>query len=114
MWRDDNIQIMDILDNIETEKKSFFPVICPICRRQEGHLYFHRNKESDEKGSMWTWCSDCFHSAHAMYRLPKWWRNLKEIDIKQLNNSPDYLEQNKVQIDAWVNKLVCDDSFDIK
>ena len=70
---------MDILDNIETENKGYFPVACPICGKIEGHLYFHRNMEGDERGSMWAWCSASY---------------------------PNYLEENKVCIDQWINEIL--------
>lgn len=106
MWRDNDEQIMDILDNVETKNKECFPVVCPICGKKDGHIYFHRNKEGDERGSMWAWCSACYHNAHAIYRLPKWWKNLEEISIEKLASYPDYLEKNKSCIDEWVNRLV--------
>ena len=46
---------MDILDNIETVNKGCFTVVCPICGKKEGHLYFHRNMEGSERGNMWAW-----------------------------------------------------------
>lgn len=107
MWQDNNDKILDILDIIETNNKECFPVVCPICRRRDGHLYFHRYMEGDERGGMWTWCSACYHSAHTMYRLLKWWKNLDEVHFERLTNYPNYLEDNKISIDEWVNKLMC-------
>lgn len=78
MWKDNDDKITDILDNIETLDRHDFPVACSICGEKEGHLYFHRKVEGDEKGGMWVWCSSC---------------------------CPDYLEKNKLCIDEWVNKL---------
>lgn len=106
MWRDNNDQIMDLLDIIEIKSKKSFPAVCPICGKKDGHLYFHRNTEGNERGSMWTWCSACYHSAHTIYRLPKWWKNLEGISIEKLASYPDYLEKNKSCIDEWVNRLV--------
>ena len=105
MWKDNDDKIMDILENIETLNRQDFPVVCPICGEKEGHLYFHRNVEEDEKGGMWAWCSSCCHFAHALYRLPKWWKNLDKIKLENLAGCPDYLEENKLCIDEWVNKL---------
>ena len=102
MWKDNNDKIMEILDKFELNET--FPVVCPICGKKEGHLYFHRYKVNDDKGGMWTWCSACYHSAHAMFRLPKWWRNYEKISIEKLTNFPNYLEENKMCIDEWVNK----------
>lgn len=106
MWQDNDSKIMNILDKVETKSKEQFPVICPICGEKEGHMYFHRNKIGEDKGGMWTWCSSCRHSAHALFRIPKWWINLKEIDFEKLTSYPDYLEENKVCIDEWINELL--------
>lgn len=106
MWQDNNDKIMDILDNIEASNKKYFPVVCSICRKRDGHLYFHKNREEDELGSMWVWCSACYHFAHVMCRLPKWWENLEEVDKKNLTSYPNYLKKNKTNIDEWVNKLI--------
>ena len=106
VWLDNDDKIMDILDNIETENKGCFPVVCPICGKKEGHLYFHRNMEGDERGSMGVWCSACYHFSHAMYRLPKWWQNSKKINFEKLTSFPNYLEENKVCIDQWINEIL--------
>lgn len=83
MWKDNDDKIMDILDNIGTLNREAFPVVCPVCGEKEGHLYFHRSGEEDEKGGMWVWCSSCYHFAHALCRLPKWWENLDKIRNKK-------------------------------
>ena len=97
---------MDILDNFETSDKEGFPVVCPVCRKKDGHIYFHRHRAEGERGSMWVWCSACCHFAHVLCRLPKWWRNLEEVTFEELTSYPDYLEKNKIGIDEWVNKLI--------
>lgn len=105
MWKDNNDKIMEILNNIEEKDKECFPVVCPICGKREGHLYFHKYKENDERGSMWTWCSACYHSMHAVYQLPKWWKNLEQVNDEKLTNYPGYLDEMKNYIDEWVNKI---------
>ena len=55
---------------------------------------------------MWTWCSACCHSAHVTFRLPEWWENLEQIDFEKISSYPDYLEENKRDIDEWINKLI--------
>lgn len=104
MWKDDD-KIMNMLDNIEVKENKQFPVLCPICGKKEGHLYFHRY-ENEIAGGMWTWCSACKHSTHSRFRLPDWWKNLETIDCQKLASLPDYLEKNKDDIDDWVNKLL--------
>jgi len=105
MWRTDNEKIMNILDNVESNKQ-FFPVICPICEKSDGHLYFHRNKKGEVRGGVWVWCSACCNSSHATYRIPEWWENLEIIEFENLKSYPDYLEDNKRSIDDWINKLL--------
>lgn len=106
MWRDDNDKIMDILDNVESADIAHFPVICPICGEKEAHLYFHKYEKEDNKGGMWAWCSACQHSAHTMYRIPKWWENLNIIKFEELTSFPDFLESNKGEIDRWLNRFL--------
>ena len=106
MWQDNDDRIMDILDGIGSGNKGYFPVDCPICEKKEGHIYFHRNKEDDQCGGMQTWCSACYHTAHATCRLPRWWKNPEKISTKKLTSYPGYLEENKNYIDEWVNKLL--------
>ncbi|MDE5907128.1 MAG: hypothetical protein K2H52_00020 [Lachnospiraceae bacterium] len=105
MWKDDD-RIMNILDSVEIKEKKQFPVICPICGKREGHLYFHKYNSNENAGGMWTWCSACKHSAHARFKLPEWWKNLEIINFHELVSCPDYLEKNKVIIDEWINKLM--------
>lgn len=106
MWLDDDDRIVDILNNIEPSDKECFPVVCPVCGKRQGHLYFHRYKEGNERGGMWVWCSACHHSEHATYRVPKWWKNLESISFEKLAAIPLYLEKNKADIDEWVNRLI--------
>ena len=105
MWYDEDDRIMKILENLDMEKPECFPVICPICGKKEGHIFFYRHEEG-ERGGMWTWCSACRHRAHSLMRLPKWWVNLKGLDEKKFINYPEYLEENKRKIDCWVNELM--------
>ncbi len=106
MWQDDNDKIMEILDNIELNSKVQFPVKCPICGKNNGHLYFHRYKNDNVKGGMWVWCSACRHSAHTMFKIPEWWQNLNDINFEELTALPECLEKNKKLIDEWINKLL--------
>ena len=106
MWIDNDDRIMEILDYIEKPSKECFPVTFPICGKREGHLYFHRSMQGNARGGMWTWCSACRHSAHATYRVPKFWENLKDINFAILASHPDYLEEKKNCIDEWNNKLI--------
>lgn len=97
---------MDILDYVDKNKFEQFPVACPICGNKDGHIFFYRYKSGSDKGSMWVWCSKCRHTAHAMFKLPEWWKNFKKVEVNRLTNLPDYLEENKKDIDEWINKLI--------
>lgn len=106
MWIDDNDKIMNILDNVESKNLAHFPAICPICGKKAAHLYFHKYADDNDKGGMWVWCSSCNHSAHTMFRIPKWWVNLNLIKFEELSSYPDFLEKNKKEIDHWINELL--------
>lgn len=106
MWKDDDNKIMNILDSVEMVEKDQFPVICPICKERDGHLYYHRYKDNEDIGGVWTWCSACKHSAHARFKIPEWWNNIEIIDFQELASHPDYLEKNKFVIDEWINILL--------
>ncbi len=111
MWQSNDDRIMDIFDKAKSKNTECFPIICPVCGKQGGHLYLHRYQPEDDRGGMWTWCSVCCNSMHTSAKIPKWWQNLKTIDFDQLAALPDYLENNKADIDEWVNKLLfLDDS----
>ncbi|MDE6759162.1 MAG: hypothetical protein K2J90_00615 [Lachnospiraceae bacterium] len=106
MWKDDDDKIIDILDAIDGKDKKSLPLSCPICGKDEGHLYFHRFKIGYDKGGMWTWCSACHHCSHATVKVPRWWKNSEKIKFEKLASHPDYLEENKIYIDEWVNRLM--------
>ena len=106
MWIDDNDKIIDILKEEIIKSKEYFPVICPVCKRKQGHLYAHRYKEGEDRGGEWVWCSACHSYAHFSARLPKWWKNLELIEFSKLAAVPDYLEENKTCIDEWINSLI--------
>lgn len=103
MWFEENDDIINILTCFFTPKE-FFPVICPICGEKDGHIYMHRHGDG-QRGGLWLWCSACRYTSHSSYRIPSWWKNLETIDERKLVSWPDYLEENKMDIDKWVNKL---------
>ena len=103
MWYEENDNILKILNCIVTSKEAF-PVICPICGKKECHIYMHRHGDG-QRGGLWIWCSSCRYTSHSSYRIPSWWKNLERIDESKLVSLPDYLEENKINIDKWVNKL---------
>lgn len=103
MWKDEKDNMLDILDEIE-KGQAKFPTVCPVCGKQEAHLYMH--KESGENiGGLWVWCSSCKNYIHATYQIPQWWKNSLEITESELSPNPQYLEENKDVLDMWVQKL---------
>lgn len=97
---------MDILDKIEPGNEECFPVMCPICGKRDGHLFLYKPNEKETRGGVWTWCSACHNSIHASFRIPEWWRNPPDIIFGNLAAIPDYLEDNKMYIDQWMNRLL--------
>mgnify|MGYP000712472399 CR=1 FL=1 len=85
--------------------KDAFPVVCPICGEKDGHLYFHRNRDGDEKGVCGYGAVNAIILHMHLCRLPKWWKNLDKINFEELTSYPNHLEENKFCIDEWINKL---------
>ena len=104
MWQEDNDKILKIIDCFY-DKNKLFPVNCPICAKKDGHIYLYRHNINSHSGGLWLWCSACHHSSHSRYSLPIWWNNLNTLDTSKLSSFPDYLEENKNDIDKWVNKI---------
>ena len=111
MWKDEKDNMLDILDEIE-KGQAKFPTVCPVCGKQEAHLYMH--KESGENiGGLWVWCSSCKNYIHATYQIPQWWKNSLEIKESELSPNPQYLEENKDFLDMWVQKLYKQKQIDL-
>ena len=103
MWNDSNDKIMEIMDRLES-RDSAFPVQCPICGEQAGHLYIHRFDE--RHGGIWIWCSNCHAYSHMSGIIPDWWQNMSGIEEDKLEAEPQYLDENNSAIDEWVNNLL--------
>ena len=106
MWKSSDERIMDIIDKTGPGNEECFPVMCPICRKKDGHLFFYKPNPRETRGGVWTWCSACHNSMHASCRIPEWWRNPPDIIFDNLAAIPDYLESNKIYIDQWINGLL--------
>lgn len=105
MWNDNEKKILEIEDNLYLEKNNY-PVKCPVCGKNDGHLFYYEHQSSLNKGGKWIWCSSCFKCSHAYASIPEWWRNPEFIDSEKLAAVPDYLESNKDKIDSWINELM--------
>lgn len=104
MWNDANDKIMDIL-NYFNATRGKFPAVCPICKKDDGHIFFYTYRNNGIS-SAWVWCSSCRYSAHFTYRTPSIWKNMLNIDSGRLASAPDYLEEIKHSIDDWVNTII--------
>lgn len=104
MWKDEKDNMLNILDELDKTVVEF-PAICPVCSKREAHLYMHK-ENGKNIGGLWVWCSSCKNYIHATYQIPQWWENNLEIKESELAPSPQYLEQNKRIVDAWVKKLI--------
>lgn len=100
MWSDDRNLIMDLLD----EGEGNFPKVCPCCGEKDGHIFFYKNKEFEQLGSAWAWCGRCKEYSHSRHVIPKWWKNMGNVELSYLHAKPDYLNEIKNDIDKWVNE----------
>lgn len=103
MWEDSNDMILDLLDYLSNDSV-VFPLRCPICGSNDGHVFMF--KEKDDLGSCWVWCSKCKNYSHVRYKIPKWWQNFDKISVDDLEGKPLILEQNKNIIDSYLNDLL--------
>ena len=103
MWADNNDKIMEIMNNLDGTA-GVFPAHCPVCGEKEGHLCIHRYDALH--GGIWIWCSSCNSYMHMSGIIPDWWNNMPDIEEAKLEASPQYLDERKNAIDAWVNNLL--------
>lgn len=104
MWKDNDDRILKLYGKIGKES---YPQKCPICEAQDAHMFMYKQCVNEKMGSSWVWCSSCKTYAHTSYQVPTWWKNYKKISKDVLCSSPDYgLDENKREIDLWVNSLV--------
>lgn len=108
MWNISDYPIEDKLNTylmrIQEGTLINLPGICPVCGRNEVHIYFNRHRTS-KIGGVWVWCSSCRHYTHGTYLIPQWWENNPEIIESELTHAPDVLEMVKDEIDKHFNKL---------
>ena len=82
-----------------------YPDTCPECGSNDKHVFFFKFDEEDSNGGMWMWCSKCHSYTHARVVIPSIWKNPDFSDEDELDDSIDYLEENKDNIDAWISDL---------
>lgn len=102
MWEDSK-EMLKSFDLNMLERT--YPDVCPVCGTLEKHIFFHRFDEEDKDGGVWMWCSKCRNYTHAHVEIPTMWKNVPLINEDLLDDSVEYLEENKTKIDEWVNCL---------
>lgn len=104
MWKDGNDKIEELYINLKKIKK--FPAICPICYGNNAHVYMHVYNDKTRRGGLWIWCSECYAFSHSSIYVPEYWENCPSVDFEKLCAIPAYLEENKSDIDDWLNKSI--------
>lgn len=106
-WDDSKDEIMDIVEVIEKDKNPQIPIRCPICNTDNAHIYMHRWEDNRDRGTIWTWCSNCRRCMHASrVKVPIWWENADFIDVSELTSHPIFLESKVDMIDKYLRKLL--------
>lgn len=106
-WDDSNYKILDIIDMIVDNKEPQIPIKCPICSTSNAHIYMWRWKDNEDRGTIWTWCSNCRACSHASrVKLPDWWENADFIDVSELTSHPVFLEPKVDMIDEHLRQLL--------
>lgn len=103
-WRDGDYYLMDELYS-NLKKRIKFPAICPVCKKNDAHIYMHFYDER-RRGGLWTWCSECETFSHGSLRVPEYWENCPFVEAGKLCAIPDYLDEMKEIIDAHVNDII--------
>jgi len=65
------------------------------------------DERRDERGTIWTWCSNCRACSHASrVRLPDWWENDHFTDEAELTSHPIFLEGKADLVDHHLKILL--------
>ena len=106
MWKDDNDKIEELYFKLKKIKK--FPAMCPICKKNDAHIYMHIYDDKTRRGGLWIWCSECYTFSHSSIYVPNYWRNypLVELEKEKLSAIPIYLNEIKEVIDAHVDVII--------
>lgn len=100
MWEDNN----SIFDNAAIDfALGVKKIDVKCCKSPEVHFYAHRF--SEDKGTVWFWCSNCKKYQHySKVKIENNWNNLESVDGEILSVLPDYLEEHKKEIDSFVSQ----------
>lgn len=104
MWKDSNDKIEELYINFKKIEK--FPTICPICKKEDAHIYMHIYDDKTRRGGLWIWCSKCLSFFHSSLNIPRYWENYLFIELEKLSAIPIYLDEIKDKIDRHANAIV--------
>lgn len=106
-WNNDNNIYKSYISSTNNDVKNF-SFICSVCGRKDLHIFFHRWRKNDLKGSGWIWFSYCKSFDHGRFTLPNHWENFEKINPENLKYEPNYLEEIKNCIDEYIYKFKSD------
>ena len=101
MWKDDN----DKIEELYLKKIKKFPTICPVCKKNNAHIYMHVYDDKTRRGGLWIWCSECYTFSHGSIYVPKYWENCPLVEFEKLCAIPSYLNEMREIIDTHVNAI---------
>lgn len=104
MWKDANNSMDQIFINLTSYVN--FPVTCPICLKNQAHIYMHLYDDVTRRGGLWIWCSACLSFIHGSVYVPKYWDNCSAIELEKLTAFPTYLESERDTVDEHTNLIL--------
>lgn len=106
-WDDSKSEIMDIIDELESDNIPLVPLRCPICNTDSAHIYMYRwDSDKNIKGTIWAWCSNCKSCSHGSLKLPGWWENSEFVAVAELTSHPIFLEPKSRLVDDHLKELL--------
>lgn len=104
MWKDDNDKIEELYLKLKKIKK--FPAICPVCKKNDAHIYMHVYDDKTRRGGLWIWCSECYTFSHSSIYVPEYWKNCALVEDEKLCAIPTYLDEIRNIIDTHVDVII--------
>ncbi len=104
MRKDDIGKIEELYLNLKKIKK--FPTICPVCKKNNAHIYMHVYNDKTRRGGLWIWCSECYEYSHGSIYVPEYWKNCPLVEVEKLCAVPTYLDEIREIIDKHVSTIM--------
>lgn len=104
MWNDGSDKIDEVFDNLVRIPQ--FPTRCPVCDKNEMHIYMQVHSYKNRRGGLWIWCSHCGIFSHSSLRVPEYWENCDCIEMEKLCAVPEYLDRIKDALDRHANAMI--------